>query len=277
MSRVCYLVACIAGFTLWGTHAHARNSITFESARAQGPGWTSKATTDVDLGDTSEKRLPRVSGVECYSEGPEFALVMDGATDLTMFQLQFLGKRESDGERDQITLLGDHLWLFIDGERWEYANIPARSFAFKNVEYPPPTSDIVIGVWRGHQAVRRNDTEPWINLKLIYHRLIFAKQVRWSFKSRDWTVVDRTISGNDLPSGWKSKRYDIDIRGLRGAFNWCARHVSADEAYILPEDVDSRREWQPTTNPDSPPPAFAPIDDAYGRTVTRRSPPLPRR
>lgn len=243
MSKVRQLVAYIAVFALAGTHAHAQTSTTFESANAQGPGWTSKATTNVDLGDIVEKRPPRVSGVDCYGEGPAFEFRMDGTTDLTMLQLQFLGDPDSDGERDQITLIGDHLWLFIDNERWEYANIPVRSPVFKNVAYPPQSSDIVLSVWRGYQAVRRSEAEPWINLKLIYHRLIFAKKVRWGFKSRDWTVVDKSIADNDMPSGWQSKRYEIDIHGLRGAFDWCARHVSADDAYVLPEGIDIHRGW----------------------------------
>lgn len=234
--RLCHSAVCIAGFALSGSHAHARTPISFESGNAHGPAWTTKATTDVDR---SGNGPPRVSGVRCFGEGPEFKFEMDGTTDLITFGLEFPGKPDSDDGQTQITLLGDHLWLFIDGERWEYANIPVRSFVFKNVAYAPP-SDIQIMDWRGYQAVRRNEAEPWIHLKLIFHRLISAKQVRWGFKSRDWTVVDRTIPDNGLPSDWQSKRYDIDTHGLRDAFDWCARHVSGDEAYILPNGFDDR-------------------------------------
>jgi len=236
MFRERYFAAFIAISALPCTPAPAQESITFESGKDEGPGWTSLATTYVDLGGRSNKSLPRVSRLKCYGEGPNFAFAMDGSANLTMFSLSFLGEPGSDGEQDEITRGGDHLWLFIDGERWEFARI-AKKWLFKNVQYPTLANEIVLPVWHGHSAVRRSAAEPWISLQLIAHRLISARHLSWGFKSRDWTVQDKTQPENDLPHGWQTKRYEIDAGSIRSSFNWCARHVSADEAYMLPANV----------------------------------------
>jgi hypothetical protein len=213
---------------------------SFDFAVMRTPAWALKATTNVNWGHPPATRQPIVASVECRGESRQFDFNMSGSGEVSSLRARFLGKAEEDGEREEITLLGDHLWLYIDGERWEYANIPAHSAEFSNIPYLPSESDIILSVWRGHQAVRRAEDQPWINLKLIYHRLITAKRIEWSFKSRDWAVVDQKNVKNQLPENWKNTRYEVDNEGLQAAIFWCARQVLSEDAYILPTNIRER-------------------------------------
>jgi hypothetical protein len=64
-----------------------------------------------------------------------------------------------------------------------------------------------------------------------------AKKLEWGFKSRDWTVIDRTIPENQLPEGWQHKRYKINNSGLAKAVSWCAERVASEKAYVLPDRI----------------------------------------
>jgi hypothetical protein len=160
------------------------NDDSFDFAVMRTPAWVLTATTSVNWSEPPTAGYPTVASVECRGESRQFVFDVNRSAEISWLRTRFLGKADEDGERDEITLLGDRLWLYIDGERWEYANIPTHSAEFSNIQYPPPKSDIVLPVWRGYQAVRRAEDQPWINLKLIYYRLINADQIEWSFKSR---------------------------------------------------------------------------------------------
>ena len=210
---------------------------SFDFATLRTPIWTLTATTNVHWERPPAVGYPIVSGIECTGRSDQFGFTMNGSGDVSWLAVSFLGKADEDGEREQLALLGDRLWLYIDGQRWEYANIPAHSGEFSNIEYPPPESDVILPLWRGHKAVRRNQDQPWINFNLLNHRLITAKRIEWSFKSRDWTVVNKRESANQLPKNWKNTRYKVDNEGLQDAILWCARQVSSKDAYILPAGI----------------------------------------
>ncbi|WP_447725992.1 hypothetical protein [Sphingomonas koreensis] len=207
---------------------------SFDFAVMRTPTWALTATTNVDWRHFPAARYPTVASIECNGESQQFHFSMDSTGDVSWLHARLLGTADDDGERNEITLLGDRIWLYIDGERWEYANIPEHSGAFSNILYPAPESDIIVSSWRGYQAVRRAEDQPWINLKLIYHRLITAMRIEWSFKSRDWAVVDKNNVANQLPRNWRNTRYKVDNQGLHDAVFWCARQVSSEDAYILP-------------------------------------------
>lgn len=213
---------------------------SFDFAVLRSPTWVLTATSKVDWGESPTETPPTVSSVNCRGENQQFDFSMNTSREVDWLRIRFLGNTDKDGERDEITLLGDHLFLYIDGERWEYANIPTHSTKFSNVHYPQPESDIILPVWRGYQAVRKTDDQPWLNLKLLYHRLITARQIEWSFKSRDWTVVHKKNVENHLPKGWQNTRYKIDNEGLRTSIFWCAGQVSSDDAYILPARMNGQ-------------------------------------
>lgn len=216
------------------------NEDEFDFAVMRTPDWTLTATTVVNWKHASAGKYPTVASVQCRGESRQFSFSVNSSGEVSWLRVRFLGKPAEDGEQDEITLLGDQLWLYLDGIRWEYANLPARSAHFANITYSKPESDTVMPVWRGYQAVRTAQSQPWINFKLFYHHLITAKQIEWSFKSGDWTVVNKRDERNYLPNKWKNTRYKIDNEGLSTAIMWCARSVSSDDAYILPRSMHDR-------------------------------------
>ena len=203
---------------------------SFDFAAERLNGWDLKATTEIDWRRSAE---PAVSDLRCYGERPPITFEMNHEGMLTALRIDFLGKADADGD---ITLLGDHLWLYLDGERWEYANIPKHSWQFSNLRYPLPKQDeVVLGGWRGHQAIRRSESKPWRHVSRLYERLIAARRIEWGFKSRNWTQVNRSEPDNQLPADWQTARYPIDNRGLHDAVSWCERQIASKAAFVLPQ------------------------------------------
>lgn len=224
----------------WGQSAGS-----FDFAKLHTETWDAAASTSVRWHPTLQR--PIVEGVECKGNSRQISFSMDESAQVTFLRVDFLSDAADGSDLEFITALGDHLWLYIDGERWEYAHIPKHSWEFTNVRYPVLKQDgIIIPIWRGIEAVRKDESQPWLNLKLFYDRLITAKDVAWGFKSRDWKVVDRNEPANQLPEGWQQKRYRIDNSGLQEAVSWCAGQVVADAAYILPDKMKVAR--QPGSN-----------------------------
>lgn len=214
--------------------ADAFEDSRFIFAEHSTPEWDLRATTSVNWRGNIDGPWTEASSVECFGESPQASFKVDGTGDLAWIHIKFLSDPDSDGERKHITSLADHLWLFIDGERWEYANISTRPRGFSNVEYPDHDVDI-IAVWAGYQAVRKGEGQPWINFRLLYDRLLKARKVQWAFKSRDWELVDKDNPESQLPRDWRSRRYLVDRKGLTDAFFWCARQVSSESAHVLPD------------------------------------------
>jgi len=207
---------------------------SFDYATAKIGKWELSATTEVNWPDYGSELT--VKNINCHGENGEITFDVDRSGGLRL-SVRFLGFADKNGNRDEITLLGDRLWLYIDGERWEFANIPARGSRFSNVEYPPPSSDDILPIWTGFQGVRKIETDPWRKFDSVIERMISARTVQWSFKSRDWKVVDSKGPGNRLPRDWNRTRYPVDNARLAEAVNWCARQVSSDAAYILPANL----------------------------------------
>jgi hypothetical protein len=241
------------------------NKESFDFAVMHTPTWDVTATTNVFWPEPAGTRGPTVAGVECRGEGSQFNFSMNSSRKVIWLRPTFVGKARNKGERDELAYTGDHLWLYLDNEKWEYANIPARSDEFSNIKYPRPESDIITGGWRGYQAVRRSEGEPWLNIDIIYLRIISAKRIEWSFKSRDWTAIDPNVVENRLPENWEKTRYPINNEGLAAAVSWCAKHVSSEDAYILPKKMLSEVNddiFIPTsTNSDSTVPPEKHTDD----------------
>jgi hypothetical protein len=165
---------------------------------------------------------------------------MNSNGEFQWLRITFLGAPEKDGDREEITHTGDRLWLYVDGERWEYANIPSRFSQFSNLDYPQPEGDIVTGGWVGHEVIRKRADQPWLHLSRVYERLIAAKKLQWSFKSRNWADVGKETAAKQLSSQWQTTRYPIDNTGLQHAVSWCARQATSDAAYVLPDGIKRR-------------------------------------
>lgn len=211
-----------------------RDSFVFAVKRS--PTWVLTATTNVNWDGSTAT----VASVQCRGESDQFNFEMNSAAAISWLVPDFVVNAGADDDQGQSPLLGDHLWLYIDGERWEYANIPSHPAEFSNVTYPSIEGGITTGDWRGYSAVRMNESQPWINLAMIYDRLIAAKRIEWSFKSRDWTVVDKKETANSLPKNWQNLRYKVDNTGLQDAVSWCARKVVSKDAYIFPAGMNER-------------------------------------
>jgi hypothetical protein len=211
---------------------------SFQFARTINRGWTLEAETELVWSRSNDTGLPSISSIICRGQGEQVNFTMNGSGEIGGLSINFLGDPEKDGDRSQITLIGDRLWLYIDGQRWEYAKIAARSL-LTNVAYPPTEGDILL-LWTGHSAVRADEGKPWLHISRIYEKLIAAKSVSWSYKSRNWKDVDQSISENRLPVGWQAKRYKINAAGLGSAVDWCAQQVRSDMAYKLPPQLSDR-------------------------------------
>lgn len=207
----------------------------FDFAKLKVGDWSLRAETEIMWAEEQSKKFPRIEEVNCYGQSPDadFSMNSSAAVDL---MLRFRGPDE-DGGLGEITATGDHLWLYVDGERWEYANIERRPSELLNVEYPVYNreEEIIIPVWRGFQAVRKSPKDPWTNFDLIQGKLLSAKKLAWGFKSRDWNVVNREL--NELPNGWQNARYLIDSTHWREVTDWCSRQVASEEARTLPADL----------------------------------------
>jgi hypothetical protein len=207
----------------------------FDFAKTKIGDWTVRAETQISWSDEKGKQLPRVEDVNCYGQSDDAVLSVNAAAKLDVI-LHFRGP-DDDGELADITATGDHLWLYIDGERWEYANLPRRSDELLNVNYPAyeQNDEIIIPVWRGFQAVRKSTDDPWTNFDTIVGKVLSAKKLAWGFKSRDWAVVNR--EHNELPKGWQKARYVINNAYWQEVANWCSRQVASDTARTLPIDL----------------------------------------
>lgn len=241
MRRAVLLTGAFAVIAAWSgasSRAAAQERLQeFDFAAGAIGEWELKASTTVGWSQGQDGRWqPSVSAVECRGEAPHAGFSIDGAGNLGALRLNFLGPADADGDRNDITLLGDRLWLFIDGERWEFAHIPARRL-FANIHYPM-RDGAILPVWTGHRAVRAAEGLPWINFSRLYERLLAADTVEWGFKSRDWTAVDGAIPENRLPEGWETVRYVVDLGGLRDATAWCAEQVGSDAAYVFPGAIE---------------------------------------
>ena len=233
---VTLLAASIVAISTSATAAPSADDRSFAFDELRTPDWILRATTNLNW-KQGDGQYPVVDSIECVGDGSQFSFTMDSRTDLSWLQMNFLGAPVDDLHK---VYTGDHLWLYVDGERWEYAQIPAHTYQLSNVDYPPSEQTEIIGVWNGHRAVRRTEGEPWLNLRLIYRRLIEAKKLEWSFKSRASRVIDKTIAENLLPKGWRHTRYRINNSGLAKAVAWCAERVASQRAYVLPDRIRSK-------------------------------------
>ncbi|MGW8138447.1 hypothetical protein ACWGNZ_22905 (plasmid) [Sphingomonas zeae] len=217
--------------------AIAQNADSFDFAVARTAAWSLKATTSVNWNTDRPNALPTISSVSCRGESPQLDFEVNDAADVAWLGIRFLGQVKQDGEQDEITLIGDHLWLYIDGTRWEYANIYARPSEFSNIKYPGPDDGIIMPVWRGYHAIRMANSDPWMNIRVLYDRIINAKKLEWSYKSRDWSNVNYAIPENRLPANWQTQRYKINNTGLKQAIKWCAGQITSKTAFSLPSNM----------------------------------------
>ena len=202
----------------------------FEFAKTKLAKFELRAKTDIVWGE----RGPSISDITCFGDNQDISFVIDRSTKINFLRFAFRGPPASDGDREQITLLGDTLWLFIDGKKYEYRNIPYVPTFTNHPLSPGSPDEIVVMPWRGYQAVQVASGNGFVNLSRIYHEIMAAKRIEWAFKSRNWKQVDPKVPGNVLPSGWQTRRYEINSRDLATAVDWCSRAVTSDNAKRLP-------------------------------------------
>lgn len=191
-----------------------------------------QAETEIDLEDGQ----PYIGNVTCYAASEDISFSVDREGRLTWLHFSFVGETDEDGNRPDLALLGDGIWLYVDGHRFEYRNIGTPTRQFRDYEYraDPDDDGIMLPVWHGYQAVRERDSAPFMHMSRIYEQVIAARRLEWGFKSRDWKVVDRTVPGNQLPEGWETRRYPINKDRLIEALEWCTRQVVSEAAIALP-------------------------------------------
>jgi hypothetical protein len=211
----------------------ASNQHEFEFAKGRVGKFELNASTQINWRDDA----PFIGETSCYASNSDISFVVGNAAQIQWITFGFYGPPDHAGDRSQITLTGDRLWLFVDGRRYEYRNVPRLSDRFSNYPYPraPDGSDaIILPIWHGYRAIRASATEPFMNMSVIYGDILRAKTLAWGFKSRDWKQVDRSVPENNLPRGWQRRRYRIDNEDLSAAVEWCARAVTSDAARRLP-------------------------------------------
>lgn len=210
----------------------------FDFATAAQDGFKLKAWTEINWNDGQ----PYVGDILCEGWSEDASFEIEGSGNIRSLRLGFHGLPDEDGERSGITLTGDTLWLYVDGQRYEYRNIGMAAPTFSNHTYPPdpnPEREIIL-TWRGHHAVRASETDPFMHLSRIYSDLVSAKAIEWGYKSRNWNDVDQREPENRLPDGWETRRYPVKIAGLRAAVDWCTRQVQSDAARAFPANLQTK-------------------------------------
>lgn len=205
----------------------------FEFARTKIGAFEATAETTIDWhGDA-----PFVQDVNCFADNQDIRFIVGRTGEIKSLGFAFRGSPEPDGDRPEITLTGDALWLFVDGKRYEHRNISAGE-RFTNYAYaPPPKDTVILPVWRGYRGIRTSETNAFVNMSLIYGDILRARKLEWAFKSRNWDQVDRSVPENALPKGWEGRRYPIDNKGLKATVEWCAAAVASDASRRLPPQI----------------------------------------
>ena len=180
-------------------------------------------------------KTPHLADTLCTGDNDNIRFEVGQRAELRDLTIIFLGDSEPDGDRSHMTLLGDELWLFVDGKRFEFRRIPATETFINLKNLDSQAGGVMVMPWRGHSAVRSSNSAPFMNISRINGELISAQKIEWAFKSRNWTQVDRSESDNALPEGWQKRRYAIDNQGLRAALDWCTREVASDRSRRLPD------------------------------------------
>ncbi|MBS0475879.1 MAG: hypothetical protein JSR28_12165 [Proteobacteria bacterium] len=192
------------------------------------------ATTDINWNNDE----PYAGDVECYGRNEDIQFLINGTGELRLW-FTFRGNQDRNGDRENLTLIGDHVWIFADRSKFEFMNIPVTNGRFLNYEYRPVTADpdaVILSVWRGHPALRRNGKGAYVHMNRFNETLVNAKKLEWGFISRDWTVVSHS-EANALPKGWQTRRYPIDNANLSEAISWCSAQVASDGARtLMPDD-----------------------------------------
>ena len=215
----------------------------FVFAEAETGDWELSAQTSLTWQDRAENGwLPYVGETICHGQSQDISFTLDATGAMQSMQLSFHGDPDERDNRDQITLLDDELLLWLDGEPWHYRAIGARNAELDGIDYPRPEAageTIILPVWRGHRAVRRSESDPWINVRRIDERLVAARVLAWSFAAPS---PYRDNPDNTLPDGWQSHRYEIRNAGLRDAIDWCSAAVASPAARQLPPDLAQQLE-----------------------------------
>jgi hypothetical protein len=172
---------------------------------------------------------PSVKKIGCNGSNNDVSFYINQAGGIEGLWSGFLMDPDEHGHRAHGRVLGDGLWLYVDGKRYEFRSIGAPEDQFLNYPYPPVEPHDIILLWRGTHSIRQSDTEPFRPLSSIYEKMVNTKKLAWGIKDPDSTVSDR---GPKLGS---KRRYRIDNTGLKQAVEWCRRQVASPAARTLPE------------------------------------------
>jgi hypothetical protein len=204
----------------------AANEIKF--AKASLGNFELEAVTEV----SRDGDHPEIGDIRCEGYSSDFGFLVGREGDIRSLWISFHGLQDEDGERADLTLLGDAVWLYVDGRRYEHRNIGTPTSQFSNYRYPPDphAAEEIILTWRGYKAVRASEADPFMHMSRIYGELVAAKTLEWGFKSRNWSDVDRREPENALPQGWQTTRYPIQNEHLADAVKWCTAQVASEIA-----------------------------------------------
>lgn len=211
--------------------AKAGQSNHFKFAETRIAGLDVQATTDVSW----SKDIPTIADIDCGGHSDSVEFWVDRFGNISTLTVRFNGPPDGEGNRQNLALLGDHIWLWVDGRRYEHLHIPAPSDKFSNFDYKAePIEEEIILVWRGYVAIKPHN-RPVMSIQRIYSALVDAKKIEWGFKSRDFKTVTAS-PGNQLPTGWEQRRYTVESQGLRQAVDWCTSEVASSRARQLPAE-----------------------------------------
>lgn len=215
----------------------------FTYAESEIENWEMKAITKIRWSYRDIRKrpnYPNIDKIECLGESDDIQFSMSAEGSISWMNLGFHGEPDEDGYRRDLTTIGDRLWLYIDRERWEFARVGVPLATFSNVSYPTSNEEdenVIILTWRGYKAVRKSENEPLVHISRLYEKIISAKTIKWGFKSRDWDDIGSRTPSNELPKGWKRKRYSIKNSNLKSAVDWCSKQVQSRQARSLPPEV----------------------------------------
>lgn len=205
-------------------------SLDFATTKIEG--FEIDAKTSIQWADAD----PYIDEITCEGDNQEVSFTVNRQGAVSRLNFAFDSPPDKEGNRENLTYLGDTLWFFIDGKKFEFRNVGTPGNRFSNHIYKPRDGEggEIILIWNGYQALKKFPDGPPMHISMFYKNIVDAGKVEWSFKSRNWTDLDQRNPKNALPAGWETRRYRIDNKGLRAAVDWCAMQVASEAAKKLP-------------------------------------------
>jgi hypothetical protein len=175
-----------------------------ELATARFGGWRATVMRDID------GKPPMLSDMNCEisTKGLAVQLNRNDVAYVRFFDEQAFSTQNVDR-------------LVIGTTRYEVRSTPEPGPYLSDVDYDFGPDFVVISSFRGHSAVRRRPSDPFVRADTLIGELMAAKTAKIGF--------------HPFPTSGHPERLwrTVSLKGLREAMSWCQNTFHSDAAYRL--------------------------------------------